>query len=741
MGLLGITLDGRYEIVGKLGAGGMALVFLAKDRELDRQVAVKVMQRSIASSPRLLERFRREVATCAKVHHPNVVQIFGYGILKDGSPYYVMELLQCKSLSQIVKEEGALPEEEVIEILTAVADALQEIHNQGLVHRDLKPGNIMLPQRGRPKVVDFGLVHDDSLTQLTKTGEMVGTPLYCSPELVEGLDVDGRSDIFQLGAICYELLTGKQAFHANSMEGVLGKIITGQCPSLREYEKKLKHPWQPFLNKCLKADPEKRFQSANEVVEALSDLDNFKERNVAKDTGAQSVIEFDSSISTSAERAKTRKVLPILLVFFFCFMALALVLSRRGSEERDYSTNRELPQRFESPKLVELSMLQINYTKTLKGKCSLSFDNGLASRQLDLNKGKALSTNLRTQKIRLTPCIIERTKLKLVHEETNKEWFFEISPEKIFSQLFSSLDRLTDQELTRLCQDLYHTRQELNKAYGSLGQEDFNERALPTMVKVLAQYGLDENTIGALKKNLPIILDGRVKAGQPLSHRLLPLQHIESAAWCDQGFTMPWPSVPKLLGIFIEKPDSPADSKLRKIASNPLCDLHSDKPWCWMSTATVIEGERKNPPAMRIVFRGIVEKLIQNYAKNNGKGEHTPNIQDITSQRNFFFHIGDDVTPWPLRGSNLSLVIRLFSRAFCLQMRINGKGPISLTNSPFLATTKNPSANMPATRYNIPIDTSWLQKGENELSLTVIPCPGTRPNAALSLRKLDVWSL
>ena len=216
MALLGMVLDNRYEIVGRLGAGGMAIVFLAKDRELERSVAVKVMQRSIAGNSRLLERFRREVSTCAKIHHPNVVQIFGYGILKDGSPYYVMELLQCPSLKEVIKEEGGLPESEVKEIILAVADALSEIHGQGLVHRDLKPGNIMLPERGSPKVVDFGLVHDDNLTQLTKTGEMVGTPLYCSPELVEGVQIDGRSDIFQLGAICYELLTGKQAFYANT---------------------------------------------------------------------------------------------------------------------------------------------------------------------------------------------------------------------------------------------------------------------------------------------------------------------------------------------------------------------------------------------------------------------------------------------------------------------------------------------------------------------------------------------
>ena len=741
MALLGMVLDNRYEIVGRLGAGGMAIVFLAKDRELERSVAVKVMQRSIAANSRLLERFRREVSTCAKIRHPNVVQIFGFGVLKDGSPYYVMELLQCPSLKEVIKEEGALPEAEVIEIVSAVADALSEIHGQGLVHRDLKPGNIMLPERGCPKVVDFGLVHDDSLTQLTKTGEMVGTPLYCSPELVEGVQIDGRSDLFQLGAICYELLTGKQAFQANTMEGVLGKIITGRCPSLAEYENKLEHSWQPFIEKCLKADPDKRFQSTQEVLEAINNLDGMMAEDLFEDTGSQRPVGIDSSLSTPSVVSQPKKVLPILLVLSFCVMALIVLFSRPGSDETVESTTRKLPQRFERPKLVDLSKIQLNYTKSLKGQCTISFDNGLPAQKLKMSEGKALSASLRCQIIKLEPPLIEATKLKLVQAETSKEWSFLIDPEKVFSQVFGPLDRLSGDQLTRVCLDLSSKRQELNKTNGHLRKDEFNAKALPAMLAVLSQYGIDGKAVDKLKVQLPRILDGRVKPGHQLAHRLLPLQHIESAAWCDQGFTMPWPSVPKLLGIRIANPESPHPQDLQRVSFAPLCDLNSRMPWLWMSTATVIAGEKKNPPAMRIVFREVINKLIQNYAKNKGKGESTPHIENIVSKKDFSFYIDEGLRPWPPQKTKMSIVIRLFSRGFALRLRVNDKGPITLTNFPFLATVDNHSANMPATRYTLPLIPSWLKKGENTLSLQVIACPGTRPNAALSLRKFYLWAL
>ena len=220
----------------------------------------------------------------------------------------------------------------------------------------------------------------------------------------------------------------------------------------------------------------------------------------------------------------------------------------------------------------------------------------------------------------------------------------------------------------------------------------------------------------------------------------MPLQYIESAAWCDQGFRMYWPSVMKLMGIRLSQPGTSAVLNLDKISAHPLCDLQSNKPWSWFSTSAVIKAEKTNPPAMRIVFRGIVEKLIQNYGTNQGKGEATPHLEDIASKREFEFDVAGNITPWPPRKARMSLVIRLFSRAFNLHIFINGQGPISLTNAPFLSGSIRPSANMPATEYSIPIYPEWIKQGTNILTISTLPCPGERANAALSLRSFTLWA-
>jgi len=269
--VLGTVVDGRYRIIGRLGAGGMAVVFLAFDDTLGREVALKVMQPELSAIEKVVKRFQREIAVCARLDHPNVIRIYDVGTLDDGSLYYVMELLECQSLADRLEAGAPLPEDEARDVIAGVADALAYVHPQGLVHRDLKPSNIMLPAPGRPKVVDFGLVHDQAMTRLTKTGEMVGTPQYCTPELIEGLGVDGRSDIFQLGTIAYEVLTGRKAFGATSLEGLLGAIMAGARPRLPDQPPELRGRWQPFLDGCLACDPEDRFQTAADARQAVDD--------------------------------------------------------------------------------------------------------------------------------------------------------------------------------------------------------------------------------------------------------------------------------------------------------------------------------------------------------------------------------------------------------------------------------------------------------------------------------------
>src|SRR5947208_7997941 len=202
------VLGDRYEIKSLLGTGGMASVYLGTDRVLDRPVAVKVLSRQFANDATFVERFRREAQAAAALNHPNVVSVFDTG--SDGDiQYIVMEYVQGRSLSDIIRDEGPLLPERAAEIAEGVAAGLSFAHRAGLVHRDIKPANVMITPTGDVKVMDFGIARAQTADSLTRTESVLGTATYFSPEQAKGEGVDARSDIYALGCVLNEMLTGR----------------------------------------------------------------------------------------------------------------------------------------------------------------------------------------------------------------------------------------------------------------------------------------------------------------------------------------------------------------------------------------------------------------------------------------------------------------------------------------------------------------------------------------------------
>jgi len=201
---------GRYELGSPIGAGGMASVYLARDVRLDRLVAVKLLASSFAADPRAVERFRREARAAAGLGHPNVVAVYDWG--RDGGAYYlVMEYVDGENLRQLLDRRGPLPEDEALGIAAAVAEALEAAHARGIVHRDVKPHNVMIDGRGRVKVGDFGIAQaSDAATLTTTRSSVLGSAYYLSPEQARGQHVDARSDLYSLGVLLYELLAGRR---------------------------------------------------------------------------------------------------------------------------------------------------------------------------------------------------------------------------------------------------------------------------------------------------------------------------------------------------------------------------------------------------------------------------------------------------------------------------------------------------------------------------------------------------
>src|SRR5688572_4636367 len=242
--LIGMLLDKKYRIEKRLGEGGMGVVYLATHIHIESTVAIKVLHKDMVSNPQSVERFRREARAAGRIKHPNAISVMDFGVGENNLVYIVMEYLEGMTLSQRIRKTGRVMPEETVTIMRDVCAALDAAHNKGVIHRDLKPDNIILQKidggKDRVKVLDFGIAQLKSLSgvsmELTQQGTVIGTPFYMSPEQCRGEELDKRSDVYSLGIILFEMLTGKLPFQAESAMAVIVKHMTEQPPRLREIQ-------------------------------------------------------------------------------------------------------------------------------------------------------------------------------------------------------------------------------------------------------------------------------------------------------------------------------------------------------------------------------------------------------------------------------------------------------------------------------------------------------------------------
>ena len=268
------TFSNRYELTHLIARGGMAQVYLAHDRLLDRPVALKVLFPELSVDLAFVERFRREAQAAANLAHPNIVQVFDWGE-DNGSYFIVMEYVEGRSLSAMLRQSPRLHPTEAAEIAAKVAAGLAYAHRRGVVHRDVKPGNILLTPAGEVKVTDFGIARavntEDSLTQV---GSVMGTAAYFSPEQAEGLTVDARSDLYSLGVVLFEMLTGRTPFMGDSPVVVASKHVREQAPLARSINPSVPVPLEAIVSMAMAKAPSERYQSAEDF---RADLLRFTE--------------------------------------------------------------------------------------------------------------------------------------------------------------------------------------------------------------------------------------------------------------------------------------------------------------------------------------------------------------------------------------------------------------------------------------------------------------------------------
>jgi len=322
------TRLGPYEIVSAIGAGGMGEVYRARDPRLKRDVAIKVLPASFSSDPQRLHRFEQEAIAAGALNHPNILAVYDIG-QQDGSPYIVSELLDGATLRERLRS-GPLPIRKAVEYGQQIASGLATAHDKGIIHRDLKPDNIFITNDGRVKILDFGLaklIHsestesDQALTQTVQSdpGSVLGTVGYMSPEQVRGKPADARSDLFSFGAILYEMLSGKRAFHGESAAETMSAILKEEPPELIETNRSVPPALERIVRHSLEKNPAERFRSAHDVAFALE--------------GVSHTSQSSAVIATAPKIWPLAGIKPLLLILGLVVVAAAFLAGRATRHE------------------------------------------------------------------------------------------------------------------------------------------------------------------------------------------------------------------------------------------------------------------------------------------------------------------------------------------------------------------------------------------------------------------------
>ncbi|MCH8028149.1 MAG: protein kinase, partial [candidate division Zixibacteria bacterium] len=264
------TEVGHYRIIKKIGAGGMGEVFLAQDTKLDREVALKFLPSHLVSDKDVRTRFTREAKAAAKLNHPNIVVVHEVSEF-NGRPYFAMEHVKGESLHHFACDNPQ-PLDKVVDLVIQICEGLSEAHSKGIVHRDIKSANIVVDDKGRPRLLDFGLATVRGEEKLTRTGSTIGTIAYMSPEQIAGKEIDARSDIFSLGVVLYELVTGRTPFKRDNNSATMSAIANDEAEPMARYKTGVSEDLERIVAKALRKDIKSRYQHVDDVLADLRNL-------------------------------------------------------------------------------------------------------------------------------------------------------------------------------------------------------------------------------------------------------------------------------------------------------------------------------------------------------------------------------------------------------------------------------------------------------------------------------------
>ncbi len=314
---IGQIIKERYEITQLLGEGGMSYVYKAIDKQLRRTVAIKTLKPNYVEQEKFVERFKREAQTAANLNHPNIVQIFDWGI--GDEPFFVMEYIEGNTLTSIIANKRTISMNDILFIGAQVSSGLQAAHSKGLVHRDIKPGNIMITPEGKVKVTDFGIVSlQNEESDITKTGSILGTASYISPEQAQGKPVSKESDLYSLGTVLYELITGRPPFEGDTPIATATKHITDKPEKLSKYRANVPKGIENAVLKLLHKYPKDRFKNAEDLRAVL----------LQQKTQLQAIQTQENLVDLTSPKIKYRFTLPALIISLSIVVGTIWTLTR-----------------------------------------------------------------------------------------------------------------------------------------------------------------------------------------------------------------------------------------------------------------------------------------------------------------------------------------------------------------------------------------------------------------------------
>lgn len=373
-----VILDDRYEIIEQIGTGGMAKVYKAKDKLLDRFVAIKILKDQYAEDDEFLKKFNNEAQSAAKLSHVNIVNVFDIGqdlYMGQRIYYIVMEYVDGNTLKDLIVSQGMLSNHDIIDYSTQIAQALKTAHQSGIIHRDIKPQNILIDNYGLAKVTDFGIARVSSNATITYTSSILGTVHYISPEQAKGKIVDEKSDLYSLGAVMYEMATGRVPFDADNSVGIAVMHIQDQPVEPKEFNPNLSDHLNHIIMKLLAKDPTERFLNARELIDALDNENYIEEVDDPTETARIPIVIPSEKVTSrvyyreeptveqeqedkeavyvsnpdnkkvNGKKAKSRKIWPLLLLALALVAAVFFLRNRNTGKPVEVPTVLNLDQR------------------------------------------------------------------------------------------------------------------------------------------------------------------------------------------------------------------------------------------------------------------------------------------------------------------------------------------------------------------------------------------------------------